>query len=328
MTSSGSIAEEKKTELYFPVTEKNSLMECYIIKTKNGKLAVIDGGIDGEGRDRDPYLGYALRAVAGIGEDEPLTVDAWFLSHAHCDHFRELGKLMNACRRPEDLTVRKFIFDYPPYNTEAFPYGGGDEEMFEDLKKGFDNYAAVHGINVQEGTSFFDAVNGAEVNRETIENGHIIDLDGIKFEMMQTWDVTDGDDVNSSSLVFRMHAENRTVLFLHDLGKRGGRRLLGRYGAGLKSDIVHMAHHGQAGVSEDVYRAIKAEKRLWGTPIWVWSNTKDYRIGETRKWVNGGIDFDTAGENDVVTCLYPSYPSDLKSIEEWKKVLPCMKITL
>ena len=40
--------------LYQLVPEKNSLMQSYVIKTTNGKLIVIDGGIDGEGKDRAP----------------------------------------------------------------------------------------------------------------------------------------------------------------------------------------------------------------------------------------------------------------------------------
>ena len=316
-----------KTEIYFAAPEKNSLMECYIIKTGGGRLVVIDGGIDGEGRDRPPFLGYALRAVTGLCEDDPLTVDAWFLSHAHCDHFRELGKLMSACKSPEQLTVNRFIFDFPPYETDEFPFRGGDEQMFSDLKAGFDHYAALHGI-AYSGESYFDAVNGCNVSGKMIEAGQVIDVDGVKFEMMQTWDISDGTDTNSSSLVFRMHANGKTMLFLHDLGRSGGRRLLEKYGEALRSDAVHMAHHGQAGVDEDVYRAINAEKRVWGTPAWVWSNTRDYRIGETRRWVNGDEDFTAATDNDVVTCLYPCYPDDPYSVASWSKVLPCMKITL
>ena len=37
---------------------------------ENGKLIVIDGGVDGEGKDRPAYMPAALRAIAGVGEVE------------------------------------------------------------------------------------------------------------------------------------------------------------------------------------------------------------------------------------------------------------------
>ena len=43
-------------KLYQLVPENMSLMESYVLKTANGKLIVIDGGINGNGRDRLPYL--------------------------------------------------------------------------------------------------------------------------------------------------------------------------------------------------------------------------------------------------------------------------------
>ena len=58
--------EPSPVVLYQLVPEKNSLMQSYVIKTQNGKLIVIDGGIDGEGRDRDPYMPAALRAIMGV----------------------------------------------------------------------------------------------------------------------------------------------------------------------------------------------------------------------------------------------------------------------
>ena len=57
-------AEPSPAVLYQLAPEKNSLMQSYVIKTPNGKLIVIDGGIDGEGLNRDPYMPTALRAIA------------------------------------------------------------------------------------------------------------------------------------------------------------------------------------------------------------------------------------------------------------------------
>ena len=62
-------------------------MMCYVIKTNNNKLIVIDGGIDGHGLYKPPYLLEELRKISG--EEHPV-VDAWFITHAHHDHFLSL----------------------------------------------------------------------------------------------------------------------------------------------------------------------------------------------------------------------------------------------
>lgn len=323
-----SCTKAPETEMYMIAREQNSLMECYIIKTKAGKLIVIDGGIAGQGYESSSYIQAALRAVAGKKEYEPLEIEAWFLSHAHNDHFNELGKLLRGLFKEDNVTINNFYFDFPPFGTDEFPYATSDEYDLKKLKSGFDRYAQINGIEVPEGTSYYDMLNGAKVNAQTIAAGQDIIIDELRFEMMQTWDITDKNDTNSTSLVFRMHVGDKSVLFLHDLSSNGSRRLLEKYGSDLKSDYVHMAHHGQGGGSEALYKAIDAKVHLWTTPIWVWNNTEKYRIAEGRMWANGGVDFTEADENNYVACLYKAYPSDPLSIDAWKKVLPGMRVSL
>ena len=45
-------------------------------------------------------------------------------------------------------------------------------------------------------------------------------------------------------------------------------------------------------------------------------------------WVNGGVDFNTAGPHDIVTCLYDNYPTEPTQVSSWQKVLPGMRIKL
>lgn len=314
-------------KLYQLVPENMFLMEAYVFKTANGKLIVIDGGIDGPGRDRIPYLPAALRAIAGVGEGEYFEVEAWFLSHAHKDHFHELSKMLNSYREGSSFRVNHFYFDFPPFGTPEYPALGEDFDYLETLKKGFSRYAEVNGLAVERG-SVYDAINGAVVNREAIERGLELTIDGIRIEVLQTWDASDADFINCNSLVLRAWVGNQSVLFLNDLGAPAGERLLRRYGADLKSDLVQMAHHGQNGVQRDVYDAIDSQIRLWATPLWVWNNTKDYAIGDTRRWVNGGEDFTTADRRNIVSCLYGAYPSDPTKVSDWLDVLSGMCINL
>jgi hypothetical protein len=73
-------------------------------------------------------------------------------------------------------------------------------------------------------------------------------------------------------------------LFLGDLGVEGGQKLLKRYPTELKSDIVQMAHHGQGGVSKNVYQAIAPRICLWPTPKWLWNNQPEHKPIHSGPW--------------------------------------------
>ena len=115
-------------------------------------------------------------------------------------------------------------------------------------------------------------------------------------------------------------------MFLNDTSVWSGAKLLKTYGKKLKSDVVQMAHHGQAGADKDVYEAIDASYRLWPVPFWVWQNEVTYKIGEVRSWF--GIDENVGRETDLVSCKYGKYPEDYTSIDSWKQCLDVMKIVL
>jgi hypothetical protein len=184
-----------------------------------------------------------------------------------------------------------------------------------------------YGEIIGKGSSYYDDINGAVINKESVAKGLSFEIDGVKIDVLQTWDAADGtSNINDTSLVLRAHIGEQTVLFLNDLGSIGGRRLLATYGDQLKSDIVQMAHHGQAGVNKDVYDAIDADVHLWPTPIWVWQNANQtYQIDEVRKWLYGE-NFLTASEYDIVSCLYAKYPPRSTLVTAWSKVIDGMKI--
>ena len=124
-----------------------------------------------------------------------------------------------------------------------------------------------------------------------------------------------------------MQGLGQKVLFLNDCQVAEGKDLLKFYPDKIKSDIVQMSHHGQDGVGKDVYDAIGATRYLWPTPIWVWNNTVNFRIGETRTWING-CDFTIPDKNHLVACLYKAYPTDRFSVKSWKQVKNGMKMVV
>ncbi|MDO5478797.1 MAG: hypothetical protein Q4G23_06485, partial [Clostridia bacterium] len=325
--SANELVASTKVELYQLAPESQSLMESYVIKTDNGKLIVIDGGIDGAGRDFDPYLPAALRAIAGVGEGEYFEVEAWFLSHAHQDHYYELAKMLNEYNEESNYKINNFYFDFPPYGEtgtiwEEILVGN---QYFEALKAGLENYAEVNEIDVDN--TYYDDINGAVVNATAISEGLDINIDGVRFEIMQTWDEADGTtELNNTSLILRMHAADKTVMFLNDAYIHSGNRLVETYGEELKSDYVQMAHHGQSGTKQNVYDAVDADFFLWPTPKWIWTNPDSYAIDDVRTWITGA-DYTEVRENDLVAGMYDVYPDDPTVVADWAEALPGMKIT-
>ncbi|MBR2903290.1 MAG: MBL fold metallo-hydrolase, partial [Clostridia bacterium] len=326
--------EGKKVELYQLAPNKENLLESYVIKTANGKLIVIDGGM-GTVYDADyaavknsqAYLPSALRAIAGKGDNEEVEVEAWFLSHAHRDHFAELTKIMSA-ENAHGLTINNFYFDFPDFGGE-FPLVNSQQADLDELKAAFNTYAATKGI---ETSNYYEDLNGAVVNAENVEKGLSITVDGVRFEILQTWDIADGkyEDINDTSMVIRMVTGDNSVLFLNDLGIEGGDRLTKTYTTEeLTSDYVQMSHHGHGGVTKAQYAAMGVTTdtyQLWPTPSVTFFNPSDFFVNETYEWFNtNSLMTDDPAPNNFFACLY-EYPTDIASVESWASVVDGMKV--
>lgn len=310
----------KKTTVYQLFPNPGYLMHSYLIKTPNDKIVLIDGG--NTRYMKDAYLPFAIRAVLGLNENDYFEIEAWFISHAHDDHYGEFIMMMREYTQESNYKVNNFYFDFPDFESGKYGFRDYNLESIRELKDSFQKYATVNGIETED---YFADLNGAVINAKSVKEGLVINIDGVDFEIMQTWSEED-DQVNGNSTVIRVsYNGSKTCLFLNDLSEGSGMRFLNKYGAKLKSDIVQLAHHGQAGVTKEVYDAIDAELRLWPIPSWVWIKPQ-YKTSETRSWF--GTDIDNPSDREFIGCLYKRYPASHRSIEDWRDSLDCMKITL
>lgn len=221
-------------------------MMSYVLTSPTGRVLVIDGGNAG---DAD-----CLRAqiLARGGH-----VDLWLITHCHNDHY---DALLEIAKDPRGVTVGKIGYNFPPQEW-------------------------VDGIEPEEkahNDPMYAFLAAGEIPCVTLSAGDVLDFDGARIDVLA--DPADfaqftpdspngGSSVNDTSLVFRFTFPNgKTALFLGDLGLRAGDILAGRYGEALKSDIVQMAHHGQNGAGENVYRLIRPEICLWTAPMWLYNN--------------------------------------------------------
>lgn len=236
----------------------NVMMNSYVLRTKNGKIIVMDGGNSGDA----PYLREFLKAQGN-------KVEAWFISHAHNDHFDALKEIL---LHPTDLQIKTI---YGDLNSEEW-VDKYENYCLDDLKK-FD--AALHGANR---------------TIEPLKLGELLQIDGVNIEVLGVSNPEiHPNAINNSSVVLRVSDSWKSVLFLGDLGPEGGEKLLhSKYRHRVQADYVQMAHHGQNGVAESFYQAVQPKYCLWPTTWWIWDNdggkgknTANLKTFETRAWI-------------------------------------------
>lgn len=232
----------------------------YVLATGSGQLVVLDGGT----RASADYLRTFLEERGG-------RIEAWFLTHPHVDH---VGALLEILAQPQPPPIASLFGSLPRQRWIEAHAKPAEVEV-----------AAALRTALQEG--------GLRLQQP--DPGAVIWIDGVRFEVLSR--VNPGIHraaLNNSSLVLRVSDRNKSVLFFGDLEWEGGRKLLaGPYGDRLRADYVQMAHHGQRGVDEAVYRAVQPRACLWPTPAWLWENddgggpdSGPWTTLETRAWMD------------------------------------------
>lgn len=222
-------------------------MHSFIITTADGKVVAIDGGFR---QDADYFLEY-LRELTG---EEVPHIDAWFLSHAHCDHVDAFFEIMENKR--DSLTVDKIYYNFP--SIQFFSRGPRP-----------DNSA------VGTATTFYADLPLFADKICIVSEDDVYQIGEAKFEILYTPDPAILPNIcNNSSTVIKMTLGGKTALFLGDCGIEAGDKILEKYKGTdmLRSDVCQMAHHGQNGVTREFYEAVRPEVCFWCAPRWLWDN--------------------------------------------------------
>lgn len=251
--------------LYMLQEQSPIQMMSYVLQTKEGKIAVIDGGNKQDGKHLQDTL-------VRLGGPEPV-VDLWLLTHPHSDH---VDALLEIFSRPHPLKVKAIYSRFLSYEF----YKANDFEGCTDSRttKEYNAFAAAHpGLC------------------HTFEKGQKFRLGSVEISVLH---VPEDESlpmnvINNSSVVLRLDADGQRVLFLGDLGEEAGDRVLATVPREeLRSDFVQMAHHGQFGVKKSFYEAVGPKACLWNTPQWLWDNTQGegYNTGpwktvEVQEWM-------------------------------------------
>ena len=237
-----------------------SQMMSFILESKGGSMIVVDGGTP----DDAGHLADTLRAKGGH-------VRAWFITHPHSDHVGALTEILN---NPDSgITIDNIYYSF----TDLDWYHQNEEYRADMVEK------AVQALQ----TLPADKLHG------DIVKGQVITVDDVTVTVMNLPYLYEHNSINNSSVAYKVLMDGKTILFLGDLGAEAGNQLLADCGAeALKADVVQMAHHGQYGVTKEVYEAIRPEICMWPTPGWLWDNDNGGGPGsgpwfthETIQWV-------------------------------------------
>ena len=282
----------------------------YVVKTRQGKILVIDGGYKTDNHD-PKYLYAFLQEVTGKSVPH---VDGWFFTHNHTDHY---GAFLGIAELyPNGITVDTIYYRFPT-EAEIDTYFSGDKPADRKTALSYIPNYAKKLKNAQGGAVKFVTLNSIVSGK----CNSTFDFDEVHIDVLLTCEDTfracDTDttkysgtlansatpafsnktlkqlvstNFNESSCVFRMTVPGKTILITGDAAYACGVVLLKYHNEkvfNLKSDIVQVSHHGQAGLQKTVYTAIDPDVALWPAPSWVYNaaqSATNVRTYYARQW--------------------------------------------
>ncbi len=221
-----------------------------IIKTNNNDLIIFDGGRKGDAE----FLYKFIKRNGG-------KVSAWFLSHIHDDH---VGAIYEIIENHKDIKIENLYYNFADFDY-YYKFEGVDAGIVDILL-----------------AAFGEAKNRGTIIHDDIKMKDMIEVDGVKVEVMNDLYLLDEDGPNNSSMVYKAYIGDKTMIVFGDLAYAGGEKILADRGVSLKSDIVVMAHHGRGGVGEEVYKAVAPEIVIWPTTEKIY-NSDGGKV--TREWI-------------------------------------------
>lgn len=212
-----------------------------VIRLSDGRFIIFDGGWHYE-RDVDKLMKCLNEQK---GDDEKPVIAAWFLTHAHCDHYWCFVRFYEKYKR--NVVIEKVLYNFcdpTEYFEKTFPgsfwehkrWGTDKEYMIklgECIKDGNLECICPHtGQSFQIGNAFCEILSSPDdVIRTPVAEG------------------------NSISLITKMTIEGQTIMWFGD-GYFVPGKLVERYGSYLKADIMQIPHHGFTGGTVKGYDAV------------------------------------------------------------------------
>ena len=200
----------------------------YIIRLSDGRFILIDGG--------NRFEADADRLFEALSKNSPTktpVIAAWIITHPHSDHYHCLFPFF--ARHGEKVKVERFLKNFcEADDLEHYPKLAIDDDRFDFDASEQTNIPLLNQLIEKSGAELFMP-----------HTGQTYRIGDATFEVLASMDDTIhcSQNINASSLVFRMTLADQIVLWTADAGFSYA-RLPERYGAYLKSHILQVPHHG------------------------------------------------------------------------------------
>ena len=209
---------------------------CLVFRLEDGRFIIVDGGY----HEASVNMLYKTLRKLHVNEGK-ITIAAWILTHPHSDHTGAFTMLSGTTIKKR-IVVENFIHHFASVDQHRAIQTVGTSDASRTAMKGY-----------------------AGANIIKAHSGQVIKLGGAEIEMLFTYADVEPmvlDQMNTTSLVFRVTVQGTSVMVLGDTTSRAINHIYKAYGDHLKSDMVQLAHHGVNG-GELLYQTIDADVVLW-----------------------------------------------------------------
>lgn len=111
--------------------------DTFLIRTKANTWIVIDGGvtargtIDTEGQFADSIYNF-MREKSGIAANEKVVISAWYMTHAHRDHFLAFAKMIE--KHHDMIDLRRIMANVPDHDAFSTKWNSNKSDYLTCMK--------------------------------------------------------------------------------------------------------------------------------------------------------------------------------------------------
>ena len=240
--------------------EKGYQCMSYTIESSNGGMVVVDGG-----------RAWQSTALVDVIKEKGGHVDAWIITHPHDDHCGVLASVMEAGWDSTEISIDRILIGQMNY-----------EDVRQEPRSDTFGYLLM-GLNARDNVTWLSA-------------GDELSVIGLQMKVLHTCNEEvisqSGNILNDGSMVFKLSAKKRSILFLADIadnnaeiaaevtdrsqGSEMGRliadEILTNFPEDVKSTYVQMSHHGNGSLPDYFYEAVSPKAAFFDAPDWLMEN--------------------------------------------------------
>lgn len=233
------------------VRVQDAVGHAYIMLLEDGTFVVIDGGSNTTEANNNVWNSLKKLYTEAFGYEpssvNPVRVRAWYVTHSHGDHYNNFINVMKQRYPSGDLVVDYVLGNFPE-KYSIFAVVGDAYYMGQD---------SVLQTVAQYGR-------GAKYIK--VYAGQVLYFANLKMEVLMTYAdhapfrIDNSNDTNTVTRLTFEHqntsATKMTWVVLGDSCVYSSRWLSAMYGDYMKSDMVQLAHHGNIGCENALYKLI------------------------------------------------------------------------